>query len=854
MMGTSLTKKGALFFSATLLSTPLVVQGARAAASERVSAPTAVEAVVVTARKRDETLLNAPITVEALTKSQLARNPSTDIQQLTDMLANVTAAKGGSGTLGSFNIRGIGTNGGDSGTDQAVTVVVDDVPIARGTAAAANYFDLANIQVLPGPQALYFGKDASGGVIALQTAGPTRYFEAYVKAGYEFNAAERYVDAAISGPLTDALSARLAVHASQQDGWMRNDSGPQINPIEGTPAFQLQPGASHSTIGADNSVAARVSLHYKPDERFTADFKFLVSRYHSDEISGTTEVVYCSPGQTHPEQFGIPDPYGDCTANGHTSIGNMNSAVAQNYPQAGNGQGYLSANSVQSSLKLNYEFDAFRLTSVTGYYGMNDHGLGNFSYTTFDYFPGVNTDNERVFTEELRAGTKFNGPLNFIAGFYFDRGSRVSSTIGRGLIFGYLPGVNTSIPVAGSDIPLPTDIGYYPEDHAVTHTYSGFIEGNFKILKNLELDGGVRYSKVTETSLSRNRYIDPFYLSLFAGLPTGMPCNAVGLPASVACLFVPPSDSVLIQHDETNVSPEATLTWHPMPDTTLYASYKTGYKAGAVSNPSVLLESNLGSDPTRSLNFGPEKSKGFEIGGKASLLDHRLSLAATFYDYEFDGLQLSIFDSTTTSFLIRNAGSAVTRGAEVQAAFAVTPDFTLSTTVDYNDGYFSKYVNAACYIAQTAAQGCNVPAVDSNGNVIPGSFVQDLSGTPLADAPKWVILGGFNWTTAMPTAAGLRLGFEGDFKYSDSYRTSISGEPFANQAAFVKFNAQLKLSDKDDRWELALIGRNLTNRYTVVGAVNQPGTGNPQDHFTQELVGQVERGREVVLQLTFHTR
>ena len=306
----------------------------------------------------------------------------------------------------------------------------------------------------------------------------------------------------------------------------------------------------------------------------------------------------------------MADPYGDCRANGHTAIGNMNPALARYFPRSQRGQGYLTANGIESSLKLGYEFDLVQLTSVTGFYDMHDSGLGNFSYSSYDYFPGVNTDNEREVTEEIRANTKFSGPVNLIGGIFIDTGSRLSSTIGRGLIFGYLPDINASVPVANSSVSLPTAIGYYPESHATTHTYSAFLEATWNILDNLELDAGARFTRVTEESTGQNRYIDPFYLSLFAGVATGVPCNSLGISASAACLFVPPGDLVSIRHSEDNLSPEVTLNWHPTPETTLYATYKTGYKAGAVSNPSVLLEANLGSDPTQTLNFGPEKSRG----------------------------------------------------------------------------------------------------------------------------------------------------------------------------------------------------------------------------------------------------
>lgn len=808
----------------------------------------AEEEIVVTARKRAETLMKAPITVQALTPAQLARNPTSDLMSIAAMLPNVTAARTGSGTLGSYSIRGIGGSSGDSGVDQAITVVIDDVPIARGTAAAGNYFDLSSIQVLPGPQSLYFGKNASGGIIALKTADPTDTFEAVVKGGYEFEAHERYLDGAVSGPLSDTWGARLAFRLSEMDGWMHNDAGPVNNPYESNPDFRLQPGAPDSRFGATRSAAARLTLTYNPSSNFSATFKALVTHFESDELSGNVEIVACSPGQDHPHQFNLTDPYGDCKANGRTSVGSMNPVLAQYYPESNEGRGYAIGNGVQGSLRMEYDTGPVLITSVTGYYDMNYHGLGNFSYSSFDYFPGVNTSNEKVITQEIRANTQFDGPVNFIVGGYIDKGERLSSTIGRGLIFGFLPPINTSTEVAGADIDLPTAIGYYPQHEATTHTYSVFGQVTWDITDTLQLDGGVRYTKVTEDSFSRNRYIAPFYLSLFAGVGTGTPCNELGLPPVTACLFVPPTDHVALEHNEDNVSPEVTLTWRPNDSLTLYAAYKTGYKPGAVSNPSVLLESNLGSDPARNLDFGPEKSKGGEVGLKATLLDGDLQLSSSLYYYQFDGLQLSTFDSTTTSFLIRNAGSAVTKGGELQFTYRATPDLVFRGSVNYNDAYFSDYDNVACYVGQTAAQGCNIPVLDASGNPIPGRFSQDLSGFTMAGAPLWVVVGGFTWDKEI--GDGMMLGVDADFKYADDYRTNNTGTPLAVQDSYVKVNARVRISGDEDHWEAALIGRNLTNEYVILGATATPGTGNAQDGFSQQLTGIIERGREIGVQFT----
>lgn len=824
----------AMMASTAVIAAPTVAQAQAAAPGAT------LQEVVVTARKREETLLSAPVTVQALTAEDLARTPTTDLRELSSMVPNVTAGRTGSGAQGAYNIRGIGgANAGDTGVDQAVALVIDDVPISRGTAASASFFDLANVQVLPGPQSLYFGKNASGGVIALASAGPTSSFEAQAKTGYEFYARQRYVDGAVSGPLTDQLSGRLAFRFDEMDGWMHNDAGPVINPFESDPNMRLQPGASDNRIGAATYMAGRLTLAYQPTASFKATLKGTYSSYEADEASSNLEVIACSPGRTLPHTFDQVDPYGDCKADGHTSIGAMNPQLAQFYPKSNSGRGYSKAEGGIGVLKLEYTSGPLQFTSVTGFFHMNVRVLGNYTYAALNYFPGRNFAKEEQISQEVRVNTSFEGPLNFIVGAFISREDRNAGNLGRGLIYGFLPPVNRSTVVAGATLPLPNAIGYSTDYDAQVKTYSVFAEGTWNITDTLKLDAGARYTKVDGVGRARAPYVAPFYLSLFAGAATGAPCNSLGLPTALACLFVPPTDRVRIGYGEDNVSPEATLSWKPSQDLTLYAAYKTGYKPGGVSQPIVLLESNLTGD----LEFGPEKSKGGEVGAKASLLGGNLRLISSIYYYKFSGLQLNTFNSTTTSFFIRNAGAAVTKGFEVQATYQATSELTLRGILDYNRGYYSDYQNAQCYNGQTPALGCNVPRPAGAG------FLQDLTGAPLANAPRWVATGGFTWDH--PLSNGLTLSADGDFKYSDKFRLNSTGSPRAVQGSYIKFNAQVRLAGPDDHWTVALIGRNLTNKHVVLGAVSKPGTGNAQDGFSEELTGLVERGREIALEARF---
>src|SRR5690606_22996090 len=120
-----------------------------------------------------------------------------------ELAPQVSMGNGGSGTGAVITIRGVSSASNDAGLDQSVAVEIDGVPMSRGRIITAAVFDLASVQVLQGPQALFFGKNSPAGVISLRSADPTSEFEGYATAGYEFKSDEKFLEAAISGPLTD---------------------------------------------------------------------------------------------------------------------------------------------------------------------------------------------------------------------------------------------------------------------------------------------------------------------------------------------------------------------------------------------------------------------------------------------------------------------------------------------------------------------------------------------------------------------------------------------------------------------------------------------------------------------------
>lgn len=746
--------------------------------------------IIVTARQRSESLLDVPVAITALSAQDIQRYAASDLTKIAQMVPQVQLVRSGAGTGGAFTIRGIGSSPGDAGIEQTVSINIDGIQVSRGRAILQSFFDVEQVEVLKGPQALFFGKNSPGGVISIRTKGPGNELEGYVKAGYEFEADERYVEAAIGGPITDTLGVRFAGRAGKLDGWIVNNAPARANPLE--PGFPLPAGNSRQPGG--EYYAGRLSVEWRPSDVFDLTAK-LFGNYSKDNAESIAEVLCNNPGGL-PTTLGIPDIYGDCALNGVRSSTNAptNPEYINNFTDAPkDGKHYSEFKGFYGSAVANFRPGAINFTSITGFYDYDVNTFDNYDYTSIGLVQSVNDDSYLSVSQELRAVSDFDSKWNFVFGGYYENTYREQSTNGR-------------IAPLGPD---PRNGKYQTWDRPAKNwgdTISAYGQLVFDIADNVELAGGVRWTREKKRIDMRHDFLHSFF------------------PAGV---FLPEGIVVAGTFEDDNWSPEATITWHPIPNTTLYAAYKTGYKSGGFSNPSALSANYADINEAR---FGSETAEGGEIGAKGSFWNGRINISAAVYLYNFDGLQLSSFNAETTTFTIRNAAKARTTGFELDASIQATNELQLRTAVGYNKARYQSFPTASCYVGQTALQGC-----------VGG--VQDLSGTPLVRAPDLTLLTGFTYDR--PISAKLAIGITGDAKFTDDHYTQENQNPLALQRGYWLFNASARLRDIDDRWELALIGRNLTNERYGVSSADKPLGG------AGEISQQPARTREILLQGQF---
>jgi len=743
----------------------------------------APEEIVVTARKREETSISTPVVLSVVGAKDLERRAIAGVDGLTTIVPQLLISNGG-GTIqgGMIVLRGIGTGESNTFADQAVAFDIDDVQVANASVRRFAEMDVQQIEVLKGPQALLFGKDSPGGIIAIHTADPTKSLVAKASLGYEAVGHEIRGDGYISGPITDSLGVRVAIYGSSLRGWVQNK----------TPSTALL-APQDKWLPNGTEYALRTTFKYEPNDRFDARLSMTHGWQSGSGPSANNQVVKCP--------FGTPQAgdNNDCTANNSISHGDTGPGFTRISPWLTNVP-YVHANQSLVSLKMNYKLtDDWTLTSVTGLFDGTMKWLENFTATYTPNFDLPSSSKYRTTqeTEELRIRSNYSGPINVMAGgTYASSRQKLESHSAFNAL-------------------NPTFLNQYSLLQ-YGDAWSIFGQAMWNVLPTVELSGGARYSH-----------------------------EAKEIPVVIG------NNPFVVQHPlETratwnNVSPEVTATWRPTDKLTLFGSYKQGFLSGGFN---AAITNFAGS-----LKYDQQIIKGFEVGAKAAALDNHLRLNLAAYDYEITGLQVSttIVVNNVVTQPITNAGKVKIRGIEGDFAYSVPQLEALSFkgALAYNQARYDVF-SVACWTGETPAQGCNFGAPSVSG----AYSLQNLAGSQVLRAPAWS--GSFGVTYETPIGNDLKLGMSTDATFNSSYFTDGSNNPYGKMPGYALLNASVRLAQEKDRWELAVIGNNLTDKMywvrsgTVIFTGSGTGTvnGRPGDS-----AGLINRGRQIMLRVSVKT-
>ena len=796
------------------LATPSVAQDASQPASRpSTNRGEGLDEIIVTARKRVESAQDIPVSVTALSQERIEQYDLTSLEKVAAFTPQFNVGRASNGSGAQITLRGIGSQATSIGVEQSTAIVVDGVYYGQGRVINEAFFDLERVELLKGPQALFFGKNATAGVVSIKTADPTDKLEILARAGYEFKSQNVVGEGVISGPIAPNLNGRLAVRLSNMfAGYFTNNAvGLPTSTFDiatGNLNTQFQPKHDGGLPGT-NEKLVRGTLQWKPNSDLTATLKAGYLRTE-DEANAWNYVPFACPLGT-----AQPNPSIVCRRDFVVYIVKAPDDIAGTLPfMRPDGGPFNLYRSATVTGTVEYALPNVTISSVTNYnWNRNIWGLGQNVPSTTSFVAATENTSFWAFSNETRVQTDFDGPVNLLLGTYYQKSKRDYKQRGA------------FAPLEDSSQPLDRRYAtYFKDSQTDGETLSAFGQAAWNIVPQLELAAGVRYTHETKDSFLNQPYINAALQGLFLQFDPTVP-----------------NSEVRANQEFNDWSPEVTLTYKPTDDITIYGAYKTAYKSGGFSNSAFVTALTIPSD----IAFQPEKARGFEGGIKTTLLDDQLRFNIGVYSYKYKNLQVDYFNSITFQFITTNAGSATTRGAELELQFAPRslPGFNARAGLNYNKARYENYI-APCYGGQTIQAGCSTVFQAGPG--------QDLSGFPTALAPKWTGNLGLDYDSDL--GSNFVFGTSVNARYSSDYLASSFGHPLSLQNQYINLDATVRVGTADKRWEFALIGRNLTNHFHISGVLDQPssgsGTGTPVG-ISADQVGLVDLPRTVRAQVTF---
>jgi outer membrane receptor protein involved in Fe transport len=798
-----------------------------------------IEEIVVTARAVEESVRDIPVAITAVGEDrleQLSLESMTDLEAVTPQLSVFRA---GNGSAASVQIRGIGSTTTSIGIEQSVAVMIDGVYFPQGRAINEGLFDVGQVAILKGPQALYFGKNATAGVVSIMSNDPGEEFESSIRFNNEFETDDRTVEGIISVPISEKLGIRLAVQVSEMDeGWIVNNAPPGGDSYVTTDAATFESRAYFNPRAGtywpqEETRFARLTVAGDLSERFSYRLKGSYARFEQGTPSGALELFDCRtlngvahtsvlvdpqpPGRQTPLRMPVALPSADCESDYERGYNNPPPEIAATnrlLNQFGGEDGDL-YESYSITGTFDWAFDLMDVQAVLNYHDQTAEWVGDQDATAVTaIFAGERNTFDNL-SGEFRAVTRFEQPVNFVIGAYLQTTDRYFEQV-------------VNFAGARNTAAEPNDefTAYDKQSETDGETYSIYGELIWDIADRWQLTTGMRYIHEEKDSYFLQPYVNPFFTGLFTP-------------------FDPADPSTVASADQTftDYVPEATLRWETTDNLTLYAAYKEGFKSGGFSNSAIL--GNI-SGSVSDFIFGPEEVRGGEIGAKATLLDGSMLLAFEAYYYEFDDLQVDFFNSSQFAYVTSNAGGSVTRGAEVQLDWA-TPlqGLTFSGALAYLDSYFTDF-ESFCFTGQTLEQGCVLPPTG-----VETDAVQNLDGNTRPNAPEWSGFVAADYERAV--GKNLVLGAMVNLQYKSDLKL-IATDPVPEQSAYSTLDANVRLGTADGRWTLSFIGKNLADKKAFRSAGAVPGTGGntgTPEGFRSDLQGVGIRPRQFEVELTW---
>lgn len=709
--------------------------------------------IIVTANKRQESLMSVPVSVTAVTGDQLVSKGIYGVQDLVKVTPGLSYVESGR-SVPIFSLRGVGFFDTSVASRPTVSVYVDEAPIPFSIEAKGAAFDLERVEVLKGPQGTLFGQNATGGAINYIAAKPTDTFKAGVIASYaRFNTAD--VQGYVSGPLTSTLNARLALRSVNSGDWQRSES-------------------RGDGLGAQRFGQGRFLLDWRPTDRLKLAFNANGFYDHSDtQAPQFLQYVPASPSRT-------------------ALVPLLASYPASSFkPRAADwdaGKDYRSHNwFYQVNVRADYDaLDALQLTSITSYSEAKIDQLAEGDGTPLTNLDARQTGRIKSFSQELRASGDI-GAFSYILGLNYasDKTQQAQEIDIR---------YSTTAWTLGGPPLLPLDatssgINQHFDTQAV------FFNLDYHVSDELTLRGGVRYTAAdlhyNACAITLTANAADGFTRLVNRVRAGLGLSPIAALSPGQCASINPitfgTDRYYSKLNQDNVSWRAGIDYKPVPGTLIYASVSKGYKAGSGSTPAA----------TNDLQFSPvnqESVLAYEIGAKAKLFDRKAEITAAAFYYDYRDKQVlgrAVFEPNVFGALnaLTNVPKSSIKGAEVQLTVYPVRGLTLTAAGTYlHSRVNGDFIN-----------------VDILGNSI------NFKDNAFPYTPKWQIV--LDGDYHFPLGNGMNATLGANANYRSKTTSGFGGSNLLDIDSYWLVDLRAGVDFKEGKYSVQVFGRNITNQY-----------------------------------------
>jgi len=629
---------------------PLVTLGVAAAlsAGEAVAQAT-LEEVVVTARKRSESLFESPISVRAFTEAEIRAAGIQTPQDFVDLTPNVTLVQTQSTGNSFLNIRGISSA---RNSELAAAVIIDGVLLSNPTQLNQQLYDIQQIEVLRGPQGALYGRNAIGGAITITTKEPSDEHEAEIRVGAE-SAPGYSVKGFVGGPLSDdgSVKYRLAGSYMDHDGYLDNVYlGEEADPYK------------------DMSFRAR--LDWDVSDTLTTDFRASYSKLETqafyfvlDADADDTDkpIQNNNPGNNEREftsaSFKFDWDLGNVTLTGISAYDDVS--------EVSSGDNVFFLPPEDPNNFWNYDF----------FFGCLRDGITNPACAFLGPFPGTQdpyidlSQNQYLevesFSQELRLTSNNTEGLRWSVGAYVIATERYISTggqidRGRG-VFDVEKVFRPSIFTDGYSDGVVNDpspqLGVLA-DSQDNFAWAVFGQLAYDITDALEVAFSLRYDEDERenTTLTEAEYNVPFNPAIVYGDVREETWDAM--------------------------QPKLTVRWRPSEDWMLYADASRGFRSGGFNQTGV---GTAVPYPGIEDIFDEQIADTYEVGAKGELNDGKLRLSAALYHTTLEGAYFFYYDAGTNTQNLGSLTEVEYQGAEFEMSALLGDYFTLNAGIGLTD-------------------------------------------------------------------------------------------------------------------------------------------------------------------------